>query len=1647
MKRILILNLLLFICCVATKAQMPDFDLYFANNVTDISNFDEIKDPNSGLKWKKVMTQDGDMSGNYIEVLNVMEMLSSTRKKWLSDQQMFWTMRDHSLLCFRIEDHSEEPGGYEVTLDNSHGEVLSLATNDYFFANLPLQKEPYEIKVARVNHPNQFYKFNYYINDWDNDNLYIFRLDQKRQATGKNYLLECITGYIDEEGELRTDSTLLELEAKSFQSFYVPDGQDLIDVFLIDSDKKLRINKKKLHPGIDLNEAFKYMDLTTEFHLDKHENREMVNFNWMGSGLYEKYDTLFLSLWNEKSRELTSATIHVESVDAEGNPIGNIGAKYLGYDSKLKTHKILTMGQPAYIEVISRGYLPVVYQYNGPVDPETGIVSEALCSTDLTLRQGTVKSNSITISDQHFLNLNDEKTVIVRNGVDHVLCTIDPVDLSLWVEADTVNYMEDCGQDYPKLLNNKPIERYAKLQVSYSRPKGAGALDSKLICTDLDSHLSYEATEKSMKVLDTTTYPSFTYDYYYVDFDLIGVIPRGATAQLELQSQGLSYKGFPFLRNLVFDREGKKKDAEVEINEKWVGSNNDSEYARGFADCGWDMKLPFTFKTKFEPVTLSLAFTYDFRKNLFNLLINLAFNRDNEGESEKFSKAREEKKAYDSFLAFKDPDNKDTSIQIIGKDVELKDWLYKDINDIFDVNNKRIGMGWFGSAKFNFKIGDSDWSHFQVSEVSGQFGYGIGMFWGNLSDNPKLQKLKPVLKKVEKYVSFTGCAELSAQVDFGIKSFDKNATSSMSSLNMGYFARLSAKASAGATLQFSTPEDLSKLFCANAGLRLGGKLGFQFGLEGPFDSYFPGLGARAVALVVGQAYLNIKTFLFSWSGSAQFHLGGQFLIPDNNHNPFHKDFPYWLAKNNVKPMALSYRKAKAPEPSEYGRAVAENVAIDANPHFLDGNTIVYNDIQSATDYNDDQVTLLQLDDESTQTLSSEGTTATNHMRSKRANHEIVVYEQMNRVINNDEVTPENAVQLSVGMQSHIQAKVRNEGGDWLQTYVTQPGTDGTTDIKPVVTIQEDGHAACIYQHGISCAIDENMPIDSIENVQFVGQLMLKTFDGKQWSEPTPLYFDVDHNNVINQYDLFMRNDTVLVAANLRSSDMSHNVLRYASKPLASSHVTYHDDTVIPNHFMMQRVGQHAVIAIVYQATDSVSDIFVRTLAMSGKSDGSRSASLNTGYKNPNKVKIVCDRNAEEIDDFAVLWTELNNVFRNEDGTNSYSDNICNMLNASRIHISNTLYLTDPITIGGERDSVLVLTDFDGYLDDAYIKAVYTLADPETGAAVIMTNDKFFRNSCETRVSYGDASLLKGGSLPVSVYVHNTGTSPIIAVQTVINEQTFDIENAYVAPTHEQTFTVLYPTGEDFDGYITSMVNVQYNNMFKIKAHPRRKNISFLRQNFQTQRKRIATADVECNIINRSIEDGANTFIVELIDHNNLPSDMGVRVGVYGHPSSTEPLTDGAEVLISSSEFNQNGNGRKAYATVNITGITEPLKAYVNCHVVDLNYDPQDLSVAHVKNRHGIYNASLVNLFPTNDPVAIKRPNIDEALTSHRIQVTPLDNGISVSNLKPNETVRIITADGFIIGKKTSTTSTLFFPLTEKGIYLLTSGEESFKFKL
>ena len=1661
----------LFMLIVALSSQAQSFRLWYANNVTDVTDFSKIEDAGSGLIWREVQTSAQTVAGNLVEVNQLKQMLASERMKNLDDKRQFWKMRDHGLLCFKIEDLDNIHHTYEVVVSNGP-DSISQTVDDYFFVNAPVPRDTvaYQISVRRVDN-DETVKFKYFVYEWDNDNLYMFMLDQKRQVTGETYKLEYVTGYMDEDGDLHKTSTTLDLQSDKFQSFYVPKNSDLLDVFLMSGDdKKLRIDKSKLHAGIDLNDRMNTMEISTTFNLDKHEGREMMNFNWLGTGLYERYDTLYLALFNDKGKQIKNATIHPERVDYAGNRIYDPSVRYDGYDSKSKQHKIVTMSNPAYIEILVDGCLPMLYKYPGAVDDE-GIVNPDLCQVALTPQKGTV-SSGFNISDQHFMNLNDEKAIIIRQGVDHRLCSIDAVDLGGRVEADTISYMEDLGNDYPKLLNNKVIERYAQFETSFSIPKGSTAPDCQLFATDIATNTAKEATEQTAEVVRASEFTSFTYDYYFVRFNLLDVIDKGCTAKVALKVGDTQYAKFPYLRNIDFNRDDVDEAANEEMNENYVGNNDADNVSRGFADAGYDLRLPLQLKFSFKPVSVNTAVIYNIRKNIINMKINLTVNREDErpGEDPKYSKARQELKELEKYeLVGKNG----RQASVIGDDVSFDDWIYDEIDDIFDISSRRIGKGWFGGANLAFKMPPFDFKRFQVTEASGQIGYGIGMRW-NAAENERFQSLASVLKKLEDYISFTACFEASMQLDFGIKSFQQGAEESMSSTNMGYFFDFSGKVAAGASLDLFSPEKIAKKKVSpwinvQAGLRLGGKAGFRFGVEGPFDSYAPGVGLVLSCVVIGQAYLNLKTPIFSWSGSAGFQLGGRRLFPDDDHNPFHDDFPYWLnGSAGVSPLAMALHRIPAPETTEIsGEVIINDVAMDANPHFLDGDHVVYNDLGAISDYNDDKVVVANIAGNgiTKEPLSADGLFGGNNMRSKRGEHEIVAFEQLSEAIG--EVDEDHVVSLNSTVQQTtcIRAAMRQGTGDWTFTDVTTD--DGWADLKPVVAMQENGHAALVYQHGKFDVVDPNESADSLDNIQFKGNLLLRTFDGTSWSEPTALYnFNLDNDHAIQQYDLLMRGDTVLVAATLLETGQK-SVMRYASKYISSNTVNYYDESLQAQSFHMKRVGQNAVVAMIYAASDSISDIYVKTIDMTGRGDGRQGNDLGVGHGLPGMVKIVTDSNAEDLDNFAVMWTQMSNVYRGDEGEKKYSKNSTMMLLASRIFVSNALQITDPITLGAEMiDSVgdmqrnLIITSFDGFLDDAKISAVYTLADVNENGAVIMYNEKYFRNSCEWDVDYGSASLLGSNTLPIVVSIKNTGTSAINGVTAIINGDSHVIEGAYVKPYDSQAYVVQYPITDEFDGRITSQVVVEYLNAFHAQAHPRNRAMSFRRHVSAVKSTRVTLEDVECNVVSQSIENGKNIILVELTDHASLNKDMAAFVGVYPHPDSFEALDNAKYVVFAENEeygitegdgfykFQTIGGKRKAYVPLEVNGITEPIQAYVNCHLVDWSYveDGLESMMAAVNNVRAQENPTLVNLFPAEDPATFIRPVISDEPTGHQVTVTTLDNGVRLDGLTAGNMVRVFSSGGMTMFKKEAVGTTMFVPLERRDVYLLSTGEEIFKFR-
>lgn len=1675
MKRTILIGLLMLIATCATNAQ--SFKLWFANNVTDVANLEDIEKDGSGLNWREVGSGDAiSIAGNMDEVANLKAMLSETRMKNLNDKRQFWKMRDHTLLCFKINEVDDVNHTYNVEVNNAVDTLLE-TVDDFFFVNVPkAQEEPYEITVSRVDNPDDKIQFHYQVYGWDDNKLYLFMLDQKRQVTGETYTLEYVTGHLDAEGDLQKETKQLELQSDQFQSFYIPENSDLLDVFLLSGDKKLRLDKKKLHSGIDLNDRLSFMELSTTFNLDKHEGREMMNFNWLGTGLYEKYDTLYVSLYNEKGKIIKNATFHPERVDFNGNRKYDPNVRYFGYDAKLKQHKIVTMSNPAYIEILADGYLPIVYKYPGAADSEN-IVNPNCCQAAISMRKGQVNNSSVTISDQHFLNLKDEKALIVRNGVDYRLCTIDNVDLSGRIEADTLSYMDDCGNNFPKLLNNQVVEHYAQMEVCFSRPKGGNNPNCELSAAIVNSQTTRTANNPTEVVIRASEFSSFTYDYYYELFDLTNVIEKGEVAKLNLKVGDMGYSQFPYLRNMDFKRDEVEKNVEKEVNDKFTGASESTGGAGTFADAGYDMKVPAMFKFSIKPLSVSTSFIYDIRKNTHILKVNVAYNRGKEqrpGEDKDVSEARKDVKEagkYDNFAI-----NDKVRASLVGDEVGFDDWVYDEIDDIFDVSGNRIGAGWFGGAKLCFKMPPYDFSRFQVSEAAGQIGVGYAMQWDAVNTEKRFQTLKKILETFKDYLSLTANFEMSLQADFGIKSYQDGVKESMSSTNMGYFAHLSGKLVAGAVLEVQTPEKigghfkLASVFNIQAGLRLGGKLGFRAGIEGPFDRYAPGAGLSLIGLGVGQAYFNLKSYLIQYSANAGFRIGGRLLIPDHDHNPFHKNFPYWLNEAEARPvtMANAYRRIQAPQSSELcGKAIVNDVAADANPHFLDSKRMVFNKMGSPSDYNDDKVVMAKLSDDNeideTTTLSEAGKAAASHMRSKFGDYEIVAFEQMSKTINSDEINDDNVVSKNSEMmgKTRVMAAIHNTSNDsWTTFNVTDENNDDNyADLKPVVTMQENGHAAIVYQHGQFEKIDESVSADSLNNIQFKGQLLLKTFDGNSWSRPTPLYYNLDKDHLVLQYDLLMRNDSVLVAATLISED-EEPVMRYASKHISNDHVSYYDEELDVKSFYMKRVGQNAVIAMIYEEPDSITDVYVKTLSMNGKGDGRQGNSLGVGYNLPSKVKIICDNHVEDLDNFAVLWTQMGSIYRDNNGEKQVSEKSFMMLNASRVFVSNALQLTDHITLGAEIDS-LIISDFDGFLDDAHIGVVYTLTDITNSGSVIMYNDKYFHNSFTWNVAYGSASLMGSSTLPVIFTIRNTGTSAIKKVTATINGDIFEIEDSHVKPFDDQEFVVNYPISDAFDGYITCQVIVDYDNVFRAQVHPQRRALPYNRQVSAQKKVRVTLEDVECNVVSQRVENGKNIMVVELIDHATLHKSMAAVVGVFTHPDAFESLGETVMVFANDVEgyegdneeegiyrFQDVGGVYKAYVPIEVSGITEPIQAYVNCHLVDISYAQEGLEsmVAAVKNVRALETPTRVNLFPAEAPATFIRQIISEEPTGHKATVTMLDNGVRIDGLTAGNMVRVFSSDGIITHKKEATGTNMFVPLRRHDVYLLSTGEEIFKFK-
>lgn len=1708
--------MLVMLLMVATGSHAQGFDLFFSNNVTDVVDLNEetIEDPVNGLVWTKVARGMVNMYGNYVEVNRIKEMFASTQMKNREQQMQFWRMRDHSLVCFRINDGTGTTGSYGVEVDNGYGTKLNLTVSKYFYSNIPLQSKPITFKVWKIGEENDTIKFKYASDDWNDSQLYVFQLDSKRQVTGETYVLEYVLSYADSNGDLQEEKHYLDISSRNFQSFYVPEDKTLADVFLmsgypestpVENLKKLRINKSRLHPGVTPYNKYYNLTLTPRFEHDKHENRELVNFNWIGSGLYEKFDTLYVKLKKANGDDVRNARMNVVQVDNDGHEVtSGAPVKYCGWDEGRKVHKVLTNGNPAYIEILppanNNSFFPMMLKYRGSTDPLTNIVDEERCSAEAVVVAGNVRTADFAISNQHFYGLHDEKSIIMYRGEDHALCTLEDLDLAGRAVTDVVMFSKDGCQEGKKLLNGAPIDEYGDLVFTFSEAKDNNTTITKpeLVAYDTETGDQLQ-TFTAKNSGEWISMSQFTRNYYEVAYDITG-LEEEKVCRLVLRTADKTYDKLPYIQRFAFSREDAEGDSEGSIDELIDNSTKDDPTSNlgdknSDFNAEWAVPLNFKWESPINGLAISSSFYFNLSKKVINFKISADYRKASNDKDEhgnpdgsNVSKMREDIQEYYNWDKVRDytaincADFRDYEVMksngergISGGLVsdagqqKLDNWVFAEYDDIFSLPVPGFSIsGGLKCAGMITKLGkwkgtpsESNMRMPVFSSFTGYFKVAYGAFVSNALERlgrKLLGKPGETLAKYGSFISMNAVAEASLEIEVGYKNFTAQ--------QMGYDGGAHAlmvsaigKIRGGISAEVHTPPN--PLLHVGAGVRAGAKVG----LGGAFCTDFQGhkdFGGMFTGLLGVEAYAFVRSTIGTVNAAAEAHFGNRYLLGDqDNHNPFHDDYPYWAKKPNMAKAKRVVRKTESEEelPSVvFGNEIVSGLNSTANPHYLDEYNVVYNDPVDENEYNDDRVAMLNTVDNAKTILSADGVKAGNHMRSKRGDHEIVVYEEMTRTVEASELETENHVEKSneLGKQQRIMANVRTTGGEWKKTVISD--VEGITEAKPIVTIQENGHAACVWLKGDVKRYEEDKDDDEdFLNTYLDGNLVLSVYNGNSWSTPINL-FNVNKDNVAKQYDLMMRNDTVLVGANFTKNfydeDNRTTEFTYASVPLSTKTPSYTQENLRPLRFFMNRVGEHAAIVLLYEKNDTLSDIYVKTLAMNGHDDGRIGNDLGARFCSPRQVKIICDRQAESIDDFAVLWTEMSNTVHGENATSMESNGQARMiLNASRVSLQPSICVTAPLTMGAEKDGLLI-TDFDGFLDDQHIKVVYSLTDMEKDATVIMENDRYFTNSFMYDVNYTKSALLGSSTLPVSITVANTGTSPISHVTAYINGKVFSIDQSTVQPLSIKEFIVNYPIDEDFNGYLQTSLTVDYANVFRAKRHMLNKQRSLVSQSSQTVNARVGMEDVELRLIGQDIENGVNTFGVELIDRsvNGLREDNEIHVGLYASSTPSSLLATGAETIVKASDFVEIGGVRKAYAKVQIDGIAETTNAFLNIFIVNME-ETGDEMYSIVDNARAYDNAHYVYLQPSNEPTDINPVKFNETKANLNIKITEEEGGVHISGLPTGldkegreYRVRIFNSAGMGVYSRPSETETIFVPLNHHDVYLLSTGENVLKFK-
>ena len=1610
-----------------------DFKLYMSTKAMEIPTAQRISSPELIRDWIEV--SDGGIYSNRLEVDNFIQMMKSNKMKGREEAEQFRQMRDRTILAFRIDDGGKKKA-YNITAKLG-SKSKKFSSSGYFFLNLPMSEDYVNLTVSQVGDASNKLSIKCQSKPFGNDSIYLFQLDRVCQEVPEIFNLEI----------LMSDSTYenFPITNQKFQCLFTTPVRYPIKAFLGMPDKKLELNTQNWMPGVGLSETFNNLIIRKDGNFDQH-SAEFATFNWIGAGLFAKYDTLFIQARSTTGTLIENATVNIQSIDNDMKPVDNPDVRYLGYNKPTHEYMIVTKGNPAYIEFIADGFLPLLYHYKGAADPVTHVLSMTGISDNITMTPGKVDMNSLAFfkKELRFVQKKDNYLNSAKKIWDANTVSMDLVNRPA---TETVYFSPNGATEELKMVNGQLLDKYATLDLSYSVPKGSAIKENGQLQIDFKNNTATcFAPFIGNEVVDAQVYKGLQHSYVKSSYDLSDCIPKGETAAFTLRNGDVVDTSYPLLCNFSFTEKEIKESGELES--ELPTKKAEDEKPQDQLEKDMELKVPFNINFKVsDKCKISLSAKLDYVKGEISWKLVVKINESDPSIKPVMDDAKENNNIINSYKNFKSGDKTyNFNSGVVDSD--------KDVNDIFGQtvsSSAGTKISFFASGKIPFTgyIDHPKTNFFDfVEELGGTYGYGITYGMTTLGSLMREKNFPEVLINaadyIDDYIRFGFKLDCYVGGGIGLTTFNDAYADQL--CGRGAYAEFLAYVILAAWLEMGFPPN--PMFNFEGGIRGGGKLGFSTKLVTSLDLQ-GGFGVKLTYRALMQFYMFLDSFLGGFHKSADiFNLGESKLIPETDFNPYHKNFPYWLPKGG-KTRANSYAPLRTAVDSDFGNIVYEDVARDVAPHYINENAIVINHLHDSQVYDDDAIDVVSIPNKETTKLSDAEHLAVNHQMSSDGDQKMVVFEQCSEKVNPESVTDNNLNQRSIELSQafNVRASILQPDNTWTTHKVYE---SNEANLRPVGAIQKDGHAAVVWMKGMYNGIGEETEYAMDKNSMLIGDLVYSRFDGNSWSAPISL-MQLNEDRSTNNYQVIMRKDSILIATlqtDHPNTDRQTTKIMYISvAPDGKQQFT--DEPIDAYGFSLAKVGDYNLIGITHEADTSKADIYMKTLRMDGSNEGTVGTDVGLQDHSPVGAKIIPSPNAYNINDFALMWIENTSTGNNEDGERTYLNGYRRVLNAARVNLLGDLHATTPIMLGADKDNLMLLA-FDGYFDDDRVKAVYTLSDPSiSGGTVIVESEKIFGNSFTYDLIYDDTHVTDNVYIPLKLTINNTGTSAIHAVKLTLNEQQIEITDAFVAPFQSRDFIVSYPMDETFNGYISSQVTVMYENIFKSNVSRRLK--KSLLAGSKSKSLLVNNINTELRVISQNVDDkGNNTFVVEVINHSKIKfrENQSIVVGIFDNPRFTRDLVNKSAVILPTSEFIDYGLFQKAVTTITAPNVTNDSEAYLMATIYDQRFGTSEESIIYEEeNRENSYQT--VRLLSKGTPTIVDGIRQDlraeRQMKGQRISFTYKSNGILVSGLHSRETVRLHDIYGREIYVGKAKGGQHLVPIERHAFYVVTAGDESLKF--